>query len=163
VGFETWMLVAIAGWLTVTVVVGLYAWALARAAAIGDRPELEQMDQRAVEADLRTSHRRVGPEDRRDAIRPWAVEATGRRAEDALRRNLAEAKRIEIGFGDFTWSRLEEQASRQGVSVEELVSHAVLYFLADLDPNRIARRVPRLGSSDGGSRSGAEGKSRRSG
>ena len=88
------MLIAIAGWLTVTVVVGLFAWSLVRVAAIGDRRELEQMDQRAVEADLRTSDRRVGPEDRRDAIRPWAVEATGRRAEDALRRNLAEAHRL---------------------------------------------------------------------
>ncbi len=76
------------------VVVGLFAWALAHAAAIGDRPELEQMDQRAVEADLPTSDRRVGPEDRRDAIRPWAVEGTGRRAEDALRRNLAEVHRL---------------------------------------------------------------------
>ena len=76
---------------------------------------------------------------------------------------MEEAKRIEIGFGDFTWSRLEKEASRQDVSVEELVTHAVLYFLADLDSNRIARIVPRLGSSDGGSRSGAEGTSRRSG
>ena len=93
-GLETWMLVAIAGWLTVAVVVGLFAWGLARAAAIGDRVELEQMDQRAVEADLRTSYRRDGPQDRRDAVRPWAVEATGRRAEEALRRDLAEAHRL---------------------------------------------------------------------
>ncbi len=76
---------------------------------------------------------------------------------------MQEAKRIEIRFGDFTWSRLEDEAIRQDVSVEELVSHAVLYFLADLDSNRLARIVPGLGSSDGGSRSGAEGKSRRSG
>jgi len=76
---------------------------------------------------------------------------------------MQEAKRIEIGFGHFTWSRLEDEASRQGVSVEELVAHAVLYFLADLDSNRIARRVPRLRSSDGGSRPVAEAESRRSG
>ncbi len=88
------MLIAIAGWLTVAVVVGLFAWGLARAAAMGDRVELEQMDQRAVEADLGASERRADPLDRRDGIRPWAVEATGRRAEDAIRRDLAEAHRL---------------------------------------------------------------------
>lgn len=75
----TWMLVAIAGWLTVAVLVGLFAWGLARAAAMADQVELEQVDQRAVEG---------------EAIRPWAVDATGGRAEDALRRDLAEAHRV---------------------------------------------------------------------
>ena len=93
-GVVTWMVVAIAGWLTAAVVVGLFAWGLARAAAIGDRLELGHADERAVEADLRTSDRRVGREYRRDGIRPWTVEATGRRPEDALRRNLAEAHRL---------------------------------------------------------------------
>lgn len=86
------VLVAVAGWLVVAAMVGLFAWALARAAAWGDREQLEQLALAgAVEAEGLAHERRAGPEDRRTATRPWADKAPGRRAEDALRQDLADA------------------------------------------------------------------------
>lgn len=85
------VLIAVAGWLVVAAVVGLFVWGLARAAALGDRDQLEQLaSARAVEAEERGRERRAG-EDRRTATRPWAGKALGRRAEDALRQDLADA------------------------------------------------------------------------
>ena len=90
----TWVLIAIAGWLAVAILVGLFAWALARSAAIADRNQLEALEfKRALEADKRALDRRDGSEDRRAAARPWAEGSSGRRAEDALRQDLADAKR----------------------------------------------------------------------
>ena len=87
----TWILIAIAGWLAVGVLVG---WFLARSAAIADRDQLEALEfARALKADKRALDRRDGPEDRRSAVRPWAEVSSGRRAEDALRQDLADAKR----------------------------------------------------------------------
>lgn len=78
-----------------TALVGLFVWALARAAAIADRHQLEQTDLASVlDAGVRTRDRRVGPADRRAAIRPWAIGAPGRRADDLLRRELAEERRM---------------------------------------------------------------------
>ena len=34
-----------------------------------------------------------------------------------------------------------EEAARLGISVEELVSFSVLYYLADVDSGRIARQI----------------------
>lgn len=90
----TWILIAIAGWLAVGVVVGLLAWGLSRSAAIGDRHEAEQQEfARAFGAEAAAVDRRVGPKDRRSSARPWADGSLGRRAEDVLREDLAEAER----------------------------------------------------------------------
>ncbi len=90
----SWVPIAIVVWVTGAGVVGLFVWGLARAAAIGDRDQLEQIDlARAAEADMHAADRRGGAEDRRSALRPWAAEAPGRRTEDALRRDLADAHR----------------------------------------------------------------------
>ncbi len=43
----------------------------------------------------------------------------------------------------FAWEALQEESSRQGVPVEDLVAFAVLYYLADVDSGRVARRIPR--------------------
>ena len=51
-------------------------------------------------------------------------------------------RKVTLELGDFTWERLRSEAERQGVSIEELVAHAILYFLADFDSGRIARRIP---------------------
>ncbi|MBX5468882.1 MAG: hypothetical protein IRZ21_03185 [Thermoleophilaceae bacterium] len=42
---------------------------------------------------------------------------------------------------EFGWSRLRAEAERQGTTVEELLVHAALYFLADLDRGRFASRA----------------------
>ena len=60
----SWVPIAIATWLTATAVVGLFAWALARSAAIGDQGELEHLDvARGLDADKPELDRRGGRED----------------------------------------------------------------------------------------------------
>ncbi|MEA2151911.1 MAG: hypothetical protein QOI18_144 [Solirubrobacteraceae bacterium] len=44
--------------------------------------------------------------------------------------------------GEFLGATLVEEADRLGVTKEQLVTFAVLYYLADLDRERTARRVP---------------------
>lgn len=51
-------------------------------------------------------------------------------------------RRLALELNDFTWEALEEEAARLGVSIEELARFAVLYYLADRDSGRIARRLP---------------------
>jgi hypothetical protein len=41
----------------------------------------------------------------------------------------------------FAWETVEEESARLGVSVEELVAFSVLYYLADVDSGRVARRI----------------------
>ena len=49
-----------------------------------------------------------------------------------------------------TWEALQEEAERQDVSAADLVRHAVLYFLADLDSGRVTERlVSALKETDG--------------
>ena len=43
---------------------------------------------------------------------------------------------------EFGWQALQAESARLGVPEEEVVRHALLYYLADLDSGRIARRVP---------------------
>lgn len=106
----SWILIAVAGWLVVTALVGFFAWGLARAAAVGDRDQLEQLaSARAVEAEAQAPERRAGPEDRRAATRPWAGKAPGRRAEDALRQDLDDAHRALRGAEE----RLAEIEARE--------------------------------------------------
>jgi hypothetical protein len=50
--------------------------------------------------------------------------------------------RLAIDLDRFAWETISEQSTELGVSVEELVSFSVLYYIADLDSKRIARRLP---------------------
>jgi hypothetical protein len=50
--------------------------------------------------------------------------------------------RVEVVFDDFGWEALSQEARLQGVSVEELVYHAAIYYLARIHPE-LARRPPR--------------------
>lgn len=49
---------------------------------------------------------------------------------------------MDVHLEGFALEALEEEAARLGVSVEELAAFSVLYYLADLDSGRIARRLP---------------------
>lgn len=49
---------------------------------------------------------------------------------------------LTIGLEPFAWEALKREAARLEVSIEELASYAVLYYLADGDSGRIARRLP---------------------
>ena len=46
-----------------------------------------------------------------------------------------------IQLSDFAWTALSKEAERQGVSLEEILAHAAMYFLADLDSGRVATRI----------------------
>jgi hypothetical protein len=46
---------------------------------------------------------------------------------------------------------LARESERTGVSADELASFAILYYLADVDSGRIARRIP-VGRAGGGKR-----------
>jgi hypothetical protein len=52
------------------------------------------------------------------------------------------ARRLTLDVDTFAWEALEEQSARQGVSIEELARFSILYYLADSDSGRIARRFP---------------------
>lgn len=50
-------------------------------------------------------------------------------------------RHIILGLKGFLWARIEEEAAREGLTVEELITFSVLYYLADFDSGRIARRA----------------------
>jgi hypothetical protein len=47
-----------------------------------------------------------------------------------------------VSLSDFAWEALEEESTRLGVPIDELVGFSVLYYIADADSGRIARRMP---------------------
>lgn len=49
---------------------------------------------------------------------------------------------LTLCLGDYAWDAISAEAVREGLSVEELVTFGVLYYLADVDSGRIARRIP---------------------
>jgi hypothetical protein len=54
-----------------------------------------------------------------------------------------------VQLSEFAWSALTSEADRQSVEVENLIAHAAMYYLADLDSGRLALRVlePERGSA----------------
>jgi hypothetical protein len=48
---------------------------------------------------------------------------------------------VALQLDGFAAEAIDEEADRLGVSIEELVSFSVLYYLADLDSGRIARQI----------------------
>jgi hypothetical protein len=50
-----------------------------------------------------------------------------------------------VQLSEFAWSALVAEAKRQQVPVEDLLAHAAMYYLADLDSGRMAARVFRPG------------------
>lgn len=51
-------------------------------------------------------------------------------------------RQLTLTLDDFTLETIAEEAGRLGVSTEDLARFSVLYYLADLDSGRIARRIP---------------------
>ena len=48
---------------------------------------------------------------------------------------------LDLDLDAGTWRRLDSECRRQGVAHEQLVAHAVLYLIADLDSGRAAHRL----------------------
>jgi len=61
-----------------------------------------------------------------------------RLSQEAGRRPALE---LRLDLDPATWRELEEEAERQKVSVERLLEHAIVYFLADLDAGRVEWRM----------------------
>jgi len=61
-------------------------------------------------------------------------------------------RKVEVSFDEFGWQALTDEAGRQGVSLEELVAHAAMYYLAEPDRG-LAHRVLRGGKRPGSSAS----------
>ena len=59
------------------------------------------------------------------------------------RRGPPVKRSLALSMDDFAWEAIEHESAHLGVSEEELVAYAVLYYLADVDSGRIARRVDR--------------------
>jgi len=54
----------------------------------------------------------------------------------------AQSHELTLKLDDFTLEAICEEAARLGVSTEELARFSLLYYMADLDSGRIARRLP---------------------
>lgn len=67
------------------------------------------------------------------------VRITGAPAESPSGHDAARA--LTVAMDAFGWQAAEEESERLGVSLEDLVAFAVLYYLADLDSGRVARRI----------------------
>jgi hypothetical protein len=52
-------------------------------------------------------------------------------------------RRVTLTLEGFAWETLDEEAAREGVTTDELITFAALYYLADVDSGRIARRITR--------------------
>lgn len=59
--------------------------------------------------------------------------------------------RVELDAPPDLWRAFEEEAARQGVTVEQLSEHAAFYFAAELDAGRVTQRIlDDLGQGEGG-------------
>jgi hypothetical protein len=58
---------------------------------------------------------------------------------------------VELELRGDLWRDFEAQATRQGVTVEQLAEHAAFYFAAELDAGRVTERILEdLGPGEGG-------------
>ncbi len=51
------------------------------------------------------------------------------------------SRRLTLQLEGFAAEAIDEEADRLGITVDELISFSVLYYLADMDSGRIARRI----------------------
>jgi hypothetical protein len=51
------------------------------------------------------------------------------------------SRSVEVSLGEFAWEALDAESARLGVELRELLEFALLYYLADVDSGRIARRM----------------------
>lgn len=49
--------------------------------------------------------------------------------------------RVQLDLPSGLWRDFEEEAARQGVTVEQLAEHAAFYFAAELDAGRVTQRI----------------------
>jgi hypothetical protein len=61
----------------------------------------------------------------------------------SFERSTEPAKRVELrlNLDEDLWAAIEAEAATQGVSVDRLVSHAMLYFAAEIDAGWVTQRI----------------------
>jgi hypothetical protein len=52
-----------------------------------------------------------------------------------------EEKTVRIVVDGAVWGEFSQEAARQGISTDQLLRHAALYFAADLDSGRLTQRI----------------------
>jgi hypothetical protein len=87
-------------------------------------------------ADLRQGHAKSIAE------RGLVDEAVDAENGGGAKHDTVQQRELTISLDKFAWSAITEEARRLGISTEELARFSVLYYLADLDSGRIARRLP---------------------
>jgi hypothetical protein len=92
---------------------------------------------------VRAAARDIGSATTSSAGGPRAIEQRDARTVMRDGRVIYMACKVEVEFDEFGWEALTDEARRQGVTLEELVVHAAMYYLADADRERFAHRVPR--------------------
>jgi hypothetical protein len=70
-----------------------------------------------------------------------ALERPGWRVPEFIVAAARSEQQINVELDDATYLDLEEEAARQGVALELLAEHALVYFLADLDSGRVSDRI----------------------
>jgi hypothetical protein len=50
---------------------------------------------------------------------------------------------VKLTLEGYAWETLDEEAAREGITTDELITFSVLYYLADIDSGRISRRITR--------------------
>jgi hypothetical protein len=51
-------------------------------------------------------------------------------------------RELMLDLDDFAWQAIRDESAELGIRAEELIAFSVLYYLADRDSGRIARRIP---------------------
>lgn len=59
------------------------------------------------------------------------------------RHGVPAERSLTVRLEGFAWEALEQESARLGVSVQQLITFSVLYYLADIDSGRIARQIPK--------------------
>ena len=75
------------------------------------------------------------------------AERPARRLPDASIRAQAESVDLDLDLDMGTWRALDAECRRQDVTLEELLVHAVLFLIADLDSGRVSHQL--VGRSTG--------------
>lgn len=56
-------------------------------------------------------------------------------------REPVEPVEFQLEIEEHLWGSLESEASNQGVSVQQMLDHAVLYFAAEVNAGRVTERI----------------------
>jgi hypothetical protein len=62
---------------------------------------------------------------------------------------------VEVALDEFAWEALGAESSRLGVAADELLTFALLYYLADIDSGRVARDIHRSPAAPAGAKPSA--------